>query len=70
MADEFLGIVFEAYIAAYMKGNKCSREVALQHLNDLKIEAQKEGEIETDQYCVGAGLVVSNSSRSRCLCKS
>ena len=48
MADEFLGIVFEAYIAAYIKGNKCSREVALQHLNDLKIEAQKEGEIETD----------------------
>jgi hypothetical protein len=48
MADDFLGIVFEAYIDAYMKNNKCSREVALQHLNDLKKEAQKEGEIEAN----------------------
>jgi hypothetical protein len=48
MAEDFLGIVFEAYIDAYMKNYKCSREVALQHLNDLKKEAQKEGEIEED----------------------
>ena len=48
MADDFLGIVFEAYVDAYMKNNRCSREVALQHLNDLKKEAQEEGEIEAD----------------------
>jgi hypothetical protein len=46
MADEFLGIVFEAYVDAYMKQYKCSREVALQHLNDLKKEAKESGEID------------------------
>ena len=46
MADEFLGIVFEAYVDAYMKQYKCSREVALQHLNDLKKEAKEKGEID------------------------
>ena len=69
MADDFLGIVFEAYVDAYMKNNKCSREVALQHLNDLKKEAQEEGEIEADQYFTGGEFGFCHTSRSRCLCK-